>query len=144
LAHPIQIPAMDDAIIEGLSEIEPASAAPPALDQPAGEPAPTSLEADTDGTSGNEYDPPLWETATEAVDPAPSPVETPAPTTEKIGAGHAGPLPAMPPAQKKKNGRIMLITAGCLVALLACCCSSTLFMYFIGGDWLLNQLGYLP
>ena len=56
---------------------------------------------------------------------------------------HPGPLPAMPPPQKNKNGRIIMITAGCL-ALLACCCSSTLFMYFIGGDWLLRQLGYLP
>lgn len=59
-------------------------------------------------------------------------------------SGHDGPLPAMPPPQKNRNGRIMLITAGCLIALLACCCSSTLFMYFIGGDWLLSQLGYLP
>lgn len=145
LAHPIEISAMDDAIVEGLPVVEPASAAPPALDQPAGDLAPTALEAEIDSTSGNEYDPPLWEAAAEAVNSASSPVEiAPAPVAEKIGAGHAGPLPAMPPAQKKKNGRIMLITAGCLVALLACCCSSTLFMYFIGGDWLLNQLGYLP
>ena len=57
---------------------------------------------------------------------------------------HPGPLPAMPSPQKNKNGRLLLITAGCLVALLACCCSSTLFMYFIGGDLLLRLFGYLP
>lgn len=72
--------------------------------------------------------------------------ERPAPTPAdvRVAPGHAGPLPAMPPPQKNRNGRIALITAGCLIALLACCCSSTLFMYFIGGDWLLSQLGYLP
>ena len=63
---------------------------------------------------------------------------------EPAASGHDGPLPAMPPPQKNRNGRIMLIAAGCLIALLACCCSSTLFMYFIGGDWLLSQLRYLP
>ena len=57
---------------------------------------------------------------------------------------HPGPLPAMPSPQKNKNGRLLLIAAGCLIALLACCCSSTLFMYFIGGDWLLRLFGYLP
>jgi len=57
---------------------------------------------------------------------------------------HPEPLPAMPAPQKNKNGRILLIAAGCLIALLACCCSSTLFMYFIGGDWLLRLFGYLP
>lgn len=56
---------------------------------------------------------------------------------------HTAPLPELP-SPHKKNGRILLITAGCLAVLLACCCSTTLFMYFIGGDWLLRQLGYLP
>ncbi len=68
----------------------------------------------------------------------------PVPAEARVISGHDGPLPAMPPPQKNRNGRIMLITAGCLIALLACCCSSTLFLYFIGGDWLLSQLGYLP
>ena len=66
------------------------------------------------------------------------------PRVTPTASGHAGPLPAMPSPLKNKNGRILLITAGCLIALLACCCSSTFFMYFIGGDWLLSQLGYLP
>jgi predicted component of type VI protein secretion system len=56
---------------------------------------------------------------------------------------HDQPLPEMPPPQKNNNRRIALILAGCLV-LLSCCCSATLFMYFIGGDWLLTQLGWLP
>lgn len=64
--------------------------------------------------------------------------------SHRTEAHHPGPLPAMPPTQKNKNGRIALIAAGCLIAFLACCCSTTLFMYYIGGDWLLNQLGYLP
>lgn len=55
---------------------------------------------------------------------------------------HDQPLPEMPPPQKNNNRRIALILAGCL-ALLGCCCSATLFMYFIGGDWLLNQLRML-
>lgn len=44
----------------------------------------------------------------------------------------------------KNNRRFALIAAGCvLLMLLACCCSSTLFLYYIGGDWLLRQLGIL-
>jgi hypothetical protein len=56
---------------------------------------------------------------------------------------HDEPLPEMPPPQKSNNQRIVLILAGCLL-LLGCCCSATLFMYFIGGDWLLSQMGLLP
>lgn len=77
-----------------------------------------------------EYDPPVWEEP-QPTDDAASPVI------------HPEPLPPMPPPHRS-NGRIMAITAVIMVALLACCCSATLFMYFIGGDWLLNQLGYLP
>ena len=102
-------------------------------------------------SNGSEYDPPQWE-ATDMSDMSDTPPSayafesatvTPA-RAERAEALHPGPLPAMPPPQKNRNGRIMMIAAGCLLALLACCCSSTLFMYFIGGDWLLNQLGYLP
>ncbi len=56
---------------------------------------------------------------------------------------HPEPMPPMPPMQEANSRRMILITAGCLL-LLGCCCSATLFMYFIGGDWLLNQLGLLP
>jgi hypothetical protein len=82
----------------------------------------------------SEYEPPPPTAATvneAVVGPTPQPAE---PTH------HAGPLPAMPPPQKVRTGRLLWIAAGCLVLLLACCCSATLFMYFIGGDWLLNLL----
>jgi hypothetical protein len=56
---------------------------------------------------------------------------------------HPEPMPPLPPLQKTNNRRLLLITAGCLL-LLGCCCSATLFMYFIGGDWLLFRMGLLP
>jgi hypothetical protein len=56
---------------------------------------------------------------------------------------HPQPMPPLPPLQKTNNRRILLIAAGCLL-LLGCCCSATLFMYFIGGDWLLFQMGLVP
>ena len=67
-------------------------------------------------------------------------VPVPAETRPPI---HPEPLPAMPPPPPKRNGRIILIAAGCLLILLACCCIASLFMYFVGGDWLLNQLRLL-
>lgn len=98
---------------------------------------------ENDEVSDNEYEPPALETDPAALEAKAMAAERPAfvePATHE--AHHPGPLPAMPPTQKNKNGRILLITIGCLIALLACCCSSTLFMYFIGGDWLLRLLGY--
>lgn len=93
--------------------------------------------ASTGLAAAGEYDPPAWEeslsphaTTQTAVEPGPPPI-------------HSDTLPAMP-RPHKGNGRIVVIAAVVLVALFACCCSATLFMYFIGGDWLLNQLGYLP
>jgi hypothetical protein len=56
---------------------------------------------------------------------------------------HPEPMPPLPPLQKTNNRRLLLITVGCLL-LLGCCCSATLFMYFIGGDWLLFRMGLLP
>ncbi len=94
----------------------------------------------------NEYDAPPWP-EDEAPETAELPGERPAAlpiAAAETGSSHAGPLPAMPPPQKNKAGRIALIAAGCLILLLACCCSASLFMYFVGGDWLLNQLGYMP
>ena len=94
--------------------------------------------------SGSEYEPPAYDVEEEAeviADAAAARATASEPATH--AAHHPEPLPAMPPPQKNRNGRIALIAAGCLIALLACCCSSTLFMYFIGGDWLLRLLGYV-
>lgn len=99
-------------------------------------------------TAGNEYDPifsgetdGLGTTPIDRLDISDAAAQSGPQTTDMH---YPGPLPAMPPTQKNRNGRIILIAAGCLLAFLACCCSTTLFMYYIGGDWLLNQLGYLP
>lgn len=113
------------------------------------DPAPHELE-DNKTVSGSENASAVTESEAEPYETASTP--TVAATTIEPSAlsetvrevHHPGPLPAMPSPQKNKNGRIILIAAGCLVALLACCCSSTLFMYFIGGDWLLRLFGYLP
>lgn len=86
----------------------------------------------------SEYEPPPWED-NDVERRSPEAVQT----EEVLQTAHPEPLPSPPPPHKN-NGRIILITAGCLILLLACCCSATAFMYFIGGDWLLNQLGYLP
>lgn len=75
------------------------------------------------------------------------PIDTPAPAPPIAVARppiHPEPLPEMPPPPPKKNNRLAWITAGCLLILLACCCATSLFMYFIGGDWLLNLLRSLP
>lgn len=65
----------------------------------------------------------------------------PTATPKRATPVHPEPLPDLPPPNRKNNGRIIAIAAGCLLVVLACCCSATLFMYFIGGDWLINQLG---
>lgn len=72
----------------------------------------------------------------------PAGIESPLPLPSRLSI-HDEPLPPMPPHQKDNNRRILLISVGCLL-LLGCCCSATLFMYFIGGDWLLSQVGLLP
>ena len=106
-------------------------------DEPGGkllsEALPDAPPAGPEETSESEDIPPVWD----------EPQEETLQDHSSRAPIHAGPLPAMPPATKGKNSRIILISAGCLL-LLACCCSTTLFMYFVGGDWLLRQLGYLP
>lgn len=115
---------------------------------PIGEELATAAESDA---------PPAVESATnedelpaepQAAQPEPEPAEqigTPfvasTVTAERATPVHPEPLPALPPPHRKNNGRIIAIAAGCLLVALACCCSATLFMYFIGGDWLINQLG---
>lgn len=127
-------PAAEAAILEGNVG---------ALEEGQGEAEPHGT-VDRGEMIGSEYEPPVVEIEETPANSSITPVEHS--TTDEVnpGAHHPGPLPAMPPRQKNKNGRIILITTGCLIALLACCCSSTLFMYFIGGDWLLRLLGYLP
>ncbi len=96
----------------------------------------------------DEYEPPIEPAAPQTEAHGPTPPEaveaSPALPPERAAPLHPDPLPALPPPHKKKNGRIIAIAAGCLLVALACCCSASLFMYFIGGDWLLNQLGMLP
>lgn len=43
-------------------------------------------------------------------------------------------------AKKKRRNMIVALTA---VILLLCCCGFLIFMYYIGGDWLLQNLGLL-
>lgn len=95
-------------------------------------------------TNGDEYEPPVVEERVVSSESSPVTAEHPVLTEPAHIEHHPGPMPAMPAPQKNKPGRIILIATGCMIALLACCCSTTLFMYFIGGDWLLRQLGYLP
>ncbi len=95
-------------------------------------------------TNGDEYEPPTVEERVVSPEPTSVTAEHPVSTEPAHIEHHPGPMPAMPAPQKNKPGRIILIVTGCMIALLACCCSTTLFMYFIGGDWLLRQLGYLP
>ncbi len=40
-----------------------------------------------------------------------------------------------------KNRRTIIIVLAILFLIICCCCSFLVFMYFIGGDWLLTQLG---
>lgn len=90
-------------------------------------------------TAESQYEPPVGE-AENPVEPVAAPFIYQSAPPQPI---HAEPLPPLPPPQKNNNGRIVLIAAGCLILLLACC-SVTLFMYFVGGDWLLYRMGFLP
>lgn len=50
-------------------------------------------------------------------------------------------VPTVEPDNKRRRNTIIVVTA---VLILCCCCSFIAFMYFWGGDWLLQQLGILP
>lgn len=111
--------------------------------------APTQMEAPAAAEPfAGEYEPPTEPASPqiEARSPAaPDAIEMPpARPPQRATPIHPEPLPDLPPPNRKNNGRIIAIAAGCLLVALACCCSASLFMYFIGGDWLLNQLGMLP
>jgi hypothetical protein len=107
---------------EDVVEVAPAAEVVPAVG--AADPQPDSVETGELQTPDETDAPPV------IAEPSPVPL-------------HPGPMPPLPPLQKTNNRRFLLITVGC-VLLLGCCCSATLFMYFIGGDWLLYRMGLLP
>lgn len=47
----------------------------------------------------------------------------------------------LPPAPKKKGPNIILIVVVVLILLCCLCLLFAVFMYYIGGDWLTDQLG---
>ena len=69
----------------------------------------------------------------------------PAAETPRL-ATRSGQVFSAPPADppRRRGNRWWWALAGCLVLLLLCCCTFTVFMYLWGGDWLLQQMGYLP
>lgn len=82
-------------------------------------------------------------------EPDPSPPFTPEPTDLPPPPPPPAAVPASAPplvptmadeeaAKKRRRNRTVAITA---VILLLCCCSFLIFMYYIGGDWLLETLG---
>lgn len=116
------------------------TAAPPDADPPPAELETEAVLTDAvleERTSGEswvgEYDPPPLEPEVVA---AVSPSRPPEP---------ARAAPAAEPA-RRKTGRVWWIAAGCLALalLLVGCCAVAAFMYYVGGDWLLYQMGYLP
>ena len=48
-----------------------------------------------------------------------------------------------PDEQKNGNKRLITLLAALFFLTVCACCSFILFMYYIGGDWLLRQLGLL-
>lgn len=52
--------------------------------------------------------------------------------------------PNPPTTNTSNRRRTLLIGIATLLLMLGCCCAFTLFMWYIGGDWLLMQLGILP
>lgn len=133
-AEPVALAAGDVILLGARLSAAFLSAAPVIIDQPV---APAEDEA-------SPVEPPVEE---EVVLPGAAAYEQPvdAPALAPLPAEvrppiHPEPLPTMPPPPPKRNNRLAWMTAGCLLILLACCCATSLFMYFIGGDWLLNLL----
>lgn len=157
-----EAPETDEPVVEEVLE-ETAVAEPVAFE----EPAPTD-EATTSVEEIIEFEPPEPESAAAVeaeaeerpsiVEPAaplpqwleeeaPEPAEEPAPEpVTEVGRGRIiteSGAPVTPP--KARNGRrTTLIISGVILLLLCCCCSLMLFMWYVGGDWLLRQLGILP
>jgi hypothetical protein len=55
-----------------------------------------------------------------------------------------GTQPLAPSNEKNENQRIMGIAIGVFIGLTIFCCVFLVFMYYIGGDWLLNQVNSVP
>ena len=73
-------------------------------------------------------------------DPAP-PFSSAPPPPPKAAATPFVPMPdADEAAKKRRRNMIIAVTA---VILLLCCCGFLIFMYYIGGDWLLDNLGLI-
>lgn len=75
-------------------------------------------------------------------EPDPSPPFTPSPAPQP----HYGAPPLVPAANhdeaaQKKRRNTMIIAAVAFTIL--CCCALLAFMYFIGGDWILENLGLI-
>lgn len=70
------------------------------------------------------------------------------PATSWVDGGFADETvgrPVQAVERRRRDRRLWWLAAGCLALVLLCaCCGFATFMYFIGGDWLLRQLGYLP
>lgn len=49
-----------------------------------------------------------------------------------------------PPPKRNDNRRIITIIALVFLLLVCCCCAGLVFIYQIGGDWLLQQMGVIP
>jgi pSer/pThr/pTyr-binding forkhead associated (FHA) protein len=117
------------------------------LDEAAGEEAERTLldiaaediEAIFEETADSEAD-----VDTDVEPEAPSPVVTPSsslPAAQANEAKRSGPL--VPPGKgqhRRGRNRVLLIT---ILLLLLCCCVLTLFMWFIGGDFLLQYWGLI-
>lgn len=106
------------------------------------------------------------ETAVSPPDPSPAEPQLPSWASElkqpPNKPAHAGrhiataPLAGSPPLPKtptppppstantSSRRRTLLIGLATITIMLGCCCAFTLFMWYIGGDWLLTQLGILP
>ena len=87
---------------------------------------------------------PSW--ATELQQPQPEPVYA-APRVETASLGSEPTPPSSSPsatADGNKRRRTLLIGLATLFLLFGCCCAFSVFMWYIGGDWLLMQLGVLP
>ena len=92
----------------------------------------TGGDEDASGATVVEGSAPEWTTAApEVEDPAlPEPKPAAAPLTPPVDDEAA--------RQKKRNTTLIVVA----LLLLCCCCAFVVFMWFYGGDWLLEQLGF--
>lgn len=92
-----------------------------------------------------ELDPPtpFTETAVTSSDLAPTPQEQPVPTNGNNGLQRNGPLVPTnhnPTKRRRNRNRTVLLS---IILLILCCVAFTLFMWFVAGDPLLQQLGLI-